>query len=529
MRRRIQLALSFVAVTALLACAHCAKNETLPNLTASSPASPATSVGTKQSDLKDADIANAVSRQLRYDTTVDKEAISVSSVLGVVQLRGEVDDLMARERATRLAQMVKGVRSVNNLLEVKPVSRTDDEIRYDVVSALAADPAADAYELTVAVNDGVVTLSGHVESWAEKSLGERVAKGVRGVKDVKNNVGIVYKKHRLDPEIKADIEGRLAWDTLVDQGLVGVAVDDGAVKLTGSVGSAAEKARVYEDAWVMGAKSVDDTGLKVRWWLQRPDLRKDKYVYKADDKIAQAVRDALLLNPRVNGFDVRVNVGAGIVALEGVVTTHKAKAAAEQVAKNTVGVLRVENNIDVRVATPASDETLAVRVRKALARNVITDSFEIGVSVKNGEAVLRGTVDSQLEKAEAEDVAYAIPGIYAVTNELKLRHDFRVFAPLDYLYLYPYHPYVYTWQQTFPIVLPKKTDAELARAIRDELFWSPYVNSSEVDVQVHDGVATLEGEVDTAREKRFAAINAYEGGAKNVLNKLTVARQKKAH
>lgn len=69
---------------------------------------------------------------------------------------------------------------------------------------------------------------------------------------------------------------------------------------------------------------------------------------------------------------------------------------------------------------------------------------------------------------------------------------------------------------------PLKTDTEIENSIESELWWSPFVDSDEVTVEVDDGVATLGGMVDTLGERQAATENAYEGGATLVDNDLVV-------
>ncbi|MER3423044.1 MAG: hypothetical protein C4293_07250, partial [Nitrospiraceae bacterium] len=144
------------------------------------------------------------------------------------------------------------MRAVVNTVAVEPEQRNDEEIRKDVIEVLEEDPATDAYEITVAVNNGHVTLSGRVETWAEKQLSTQVAKSVKGVKEVRNDLTIVYRANRPDNELKAEIERRLGSDIRVDDGSIRVNVRSGKATLTGSVGSVEEKARAERHGWVSG-------------------------------------------------------------------------------------------------------------------------------------------------------------------------------------------------------------------------------------------------------------------------------------
>ncbi|MFP4086996.1 MAG: BON domain-containing protein [Desulfobacteraceae bacterium] len=132
----------------------------------------------------------------------------------------------------------------------------------------------------VKVKDKVVTLSGAVDSWQEKQLCAKVAKGVKGVEGLDNNIEVIWPEKRSDLEIKAEVEKALEWDAFVDHALIDVEVEDAKVLLTGVVGSAAEKDWAYRDAYVHGVENVDDSGLEVRRWARDPDLKGTKYVSK---------------------------------------------------------------------------------------------------------------------------------------------------------------------------------------------------------------------------------------------------------
>ena len=91
----------------------------------------------------------------------------------------------------------------------------------------------------------------------------RIAKGVKGVKEVRNDLTINYLSKRTDPEIAAEIKTRLQWDIWMNGDLIHLVVENGNVTLTGTLGSAIGKSRAFDDAWVNGVTSVNDSGLKI--------------------------------------------------------------------------------------------------------------------------------------------------------------------------------------------------------------------------------------------------------------------------
>jgi osmotically-inducible protein OsmY len=449
-------------------------------------------------DLEDKDIKSAIEVEMLVDDSVSSHLINVNTEEGIVTLSGSVDSILAKDRAVEIARSIKGVRSVVDQIDVLPVTQTDSQIEGNVSDALLNDPAADSYEIKAQVANGVVTLTGRVDSYAEKQLSEEVAKGVKGVRDIENKIIVDYKTTRPDYEIEADIERRLQSDIRVDEELIDVKVTGGNVKLSGTVGSAEERNQAKLDAWVSGTKSMDTDDLKVKWWARDEMIRKEIYTDLSDEKVEKAVKDALIYDPRVWSFQVNVDASNGSVTLNGTVDNLKAKQAAEEDAKNTIGVWQVKNHIRVRPVGAWTDAAIAESIRDALSRDPYVDRYDINVSVFNSKAYLNGSVDSLFEKNRAEIVASGVNGVIDVQNNLDVEYtpDWRT----------------ETW----------KPDWEIKEDIKSQLFWSPFVDSDEVKVNVDDGVATLTGKVDTWYERKSATDNALEGGAIRVINKLEV-------
>jgi len=473
--------------------------------------------------MSDQNIADAVRDELILDHAVPAHEIDVSIDSGIVTLQGTVSNILAKDRATRIAETVKGIRGVVNLIEVDPVVElSGSTLRQRVLAALASDPAAESYELRVqADGDGVVTLRGTVDSWQEKILAATVTKGVTGVTKVRNEIEVEYEAERSDYDIRADVERALTFATRVDDALIDVSVNDGVVTLSGTVGSAAEKTRAYALAWVTGVDDVNTEGLHVRRWARDEDLRGDKYVPRTDAEVASAIGTAMRKDPRVSMFEIDATVDDGTVTLRGTVDNLKAKRAAERDAHNIVGVHRVINRIDVRTDSTGADTTVARSVRSAIKRDPFLEPYEISVTASDGTVNLHGTVDEWFDKAHADDVASQIRGVQMVNNNLTVRDETWLgYDPfVDDMPIYDY-----TWYDYEPGVT-WRADSEIREDINDELFWSPFVDADEVSVTVEDGIATLTGTVDTWAEYDAAAENAFEGGAIWVDNDLNVQRE----
>lgn len=466
--------------------------------------------------LTDTEISRAVEDELMFNTTTPSYRIDVTTYDGIVTLSGSVDNLLARDRSAQIAKAVKGVRGVVNNIEIDTPVIPDKKLERKVSDALLKDPATDSYEITVDVNNGVATLKGIVDSYQEKQLSEFVTKGVKGLMGVENQIDVEYKTTRTDYEIRQDIEAKLKNDKRIDDALIDVSVNNGEVTLSGVVGSANEKSSAALTAWTAGVTEVNKEDLEVKEWARDEDLRKDKYVERSDAEIKEAVKDALLFDPRVYSFNPEVDVQYGIVALSGEVDNLKAKMAAEQDAKNVVGVIRVKNYMKVKPAYIPDNEELEADIEMALIKDPVLENWEVDVTADNGIVYLNGSVDSYFEKIQAEDLAARTKGVVAVKNNINVNNV------NDHVY-----QNYYGWNTWYPYYQIESndyysTDAEILDNIESQLWWSPYVNEDEVAVEVNSGVATLEGIVDTKREKLFAEINALEGGATEVHNNLIV-------
>ncbi len=472
-------------------------------------------------DPSDQAISDRIDDELLADEGVISTKIYVLSSDGIVTLTGHVNNILAKERSARIAETVKGVRSVINRIAVRPsITRSDAQIRRDVEAALVTDPATDAFEITTTVKDGAVTLMGSVDSYQERALVTTVAKGVRGVTAVHDKIQVLYKTDRDDSEIKHDIEQTLRWNVYLDDAALTVSVSDGNVVLSGTVDSAAEKRLAESDAWVAGVTSIDSSTLVVHERTRDDRLRHGKTVSLSEDEVREAVQDALLHDPRVMSFNVDVDVVGRTVTLRGNVDNLKAKRAAEQDATNTVGVASVKNRLKVRLDPWPDDQEVAEDIRHGVLRDPYLSRFEVTAVVIDGVAHLYGAVDSTFEKHRADEVASGVAGVLAVENHLRVDHDTS----------YVYDPYVDDFVSAdvlFDTVrrVPRMPDDDLEESIESELWWSPFVDSETIAISIHDGVVTLTGTVDSWRERRAAARNAYEGGAAWVDNDLVVARR----
>jgi osmotically-inducible protein OsmY len=115
--------------------------------------------------------------------------------------------------------------------------KSDAQLKKDVLSELEWDASVDASHVGVTVKDGVVTLTGHLDSFAEKHAAERAAQRVLGVKAVavELDVRLGAGTKRSDAEIAAAVESALRWHSLVPEDRIKVMVEKGWVTLSGEL------------------------------------------------------------------------------------------------------------------------------------------------------------------------------------------------------------------------------------------------------------------------------------------------------
>jgi osmotically-inducible protein OsmY len=115
--------------------------------------------------------------------------------------------------------------------------KTDIEIQKDVTEQLRWEPFLNSSQIGVSVKNGIVTLSGQVDTYSKKVLAEKTVKKVSGVKaiaeDIQVGISPAYKK--TDAEIAEAIINALKWHTMIPEDKVKVSVEDGNVKLEGEV------------------------------------------------------------------------------------------------------------------------------------------------------------------------------------------------------------------------------------------------------------------------------------------------------
>jgi osmotically-inducible protein OsmY len=210
----------------------------------------------------------------------------------------------------------------------------DDMLQREILDELKWEPSIDPAEIGVAVKDGVATLTGHVDSYAQKLAAERAAKRVRGVRGVAEEieVRIPMVTQRTDADIARAALNALQWNVRVPDEQVKVKVEDGWVTLEGEVDWGFQKeASVDAVRDLIGVCGVSNL-LTVKPKVQTQEIKA---------KIAQAFKRSAELE----ADRIKVEAMNGKVTLSGKVHSWSERDEASRVAWAAPGVSAVVNQL----------------------------------------------------------------------------------------------------------------------------------------------------------------------------------------
>jgi osmotically-inducible protein OsmY len=209
----------------------------------------------------------------------------------------------------------------------------DVRVRDRVVHQLDWDPELDASGIGVSAKNGVVTLTGYIDSYSGKLAAERAAKRVRGVRGVANDLEVRLKLGRTDADIAADAVRALELRGSVPATVQAV-VHNGHVTLTGLAG------------WLYQARDAEKAVRHipgVRGVFNHIEVAGGAVARDVRHRIVQALHRAADLDAR----HVRIEVDGDVATLTGSVTTWRQRETAERAAASAPGIARVIDEIAV--------------------------------------------------------------------------------------------------------------------------------------------------------------------------------------
>ncbi|MFD2865515.1 BON domain-containing protein [Mucilaginibacter antarcticus] len=212
--------------------------------------------------------------------------------------------------------------------------KTNQELQKDVQDAIRWEPLLNAAEIGVTAKDGVITLTGTVDTYYKKVEAETAAKNVAGVKAVAEEIVIKYGDYgkKNDTEIANEVLNAWKWNWEVPEEKIKVKVENGWVTLEGELQwnyqrEAAKKA-INNLSGVLGVTN----NIKIK-----------SETHDAIEK--KAIECALQRNSSIDDLDIQVDVAGNKVTLRGTVDSFYAKDEAEQIAWNAPGVWTVDNEL----------------------------------------------------------------------------------------------------------------------------------------------------------------------------------------
>ena len=215
--------------------------------------------------------------------------------------------------------------------------KTDSELKKDVLAELAWDPVVPEAKVGVSVNGGVVTLTGHLDSYSEKIAARRAVERVGEVKAIAMEIDVIPLgvHQRSDTEIAAAVDHALSWNTSVPKDRIKVTVEKGWVTLGGEVDWNFQRRAV--ERLVRPLKGVvgisDNIGIKAA---------------AVPTNLTNRIQDALVRQAMREAKRIEIATDGGVVTLSGRVHSWAERSAVEGATWSAPGVSRVNNLLTVQ-------------------------------------------------------------------------------------------------------------------------------------------------------------------------------------
>ena len=214
---------------------------------------------------------------------------------------------------------------------------SDKQLRQDVLDELDFEPSVDATHIGVMAVNGVVTLTGHVPTFWQKTAAERAVWRVKGVKAIAQEIEVRFAngKKDADDQIAERAVQILAWDTAVPKNAVRVKVQHGWLTMEGEVGWQYQRQAAETGLRKLTGVIGVSNNITIKSTVQAPDVRR-------------RIEDALKRHAKVEAQQISVDVGGnGAITLSGKVDNWDERRAVERAAWSAPGVRSVEDHITI--------------------------------------------------------------------------------------------------------------------------------------------------------------------------------------
>jgi osmotically-inducible protein OsmY len=215
--------------------------------------------------------------------------------------------------------------------------KSDAELQRDVMNELTWEPSINAENIGVAAKDGVVTLNGSVDSFAEKWAAERAAKRVAGVKAFAENIEVRLPSNsrRTDADIAHTVANVLEWNVDVPHEQIKIMVQDGWVTLSGEVEWLYEKNAAYD-----AVRSLTGVRAVTNQIVVKPRM--------VSSEVKTRIQEAFQRNAGLDAQKIKVQTRDGQVVLTGTVRSWAEREEAERAACAAPSVCEVLNELAVK-------------------------------------------------------------------------------------------------------------------------------------------------------------------------------------
>ena len=212
----------------------------------------------------------------------------------------------------------------------------EKELRQNVIDELDFEPSIDSANIGIAAEHGVVTLTGHVPSYAQRWAAERAVWRVKGVKAIANDIEVRFPEDNKvhDDEIAQRAVRILAWNSAIPHDAIKVIVANGRIKLTGQVHWNYQRAAAESEVRKLSGVTGVTNEVELLPHVEPVDVK-------------QRITEALKRHAEIEANGIQIEVEGGTVKIEGHVDTWGDRQAVERAVWSVPGVRGVQDHLRI--------------------------------------------------------------------------------------------------------------------------------------------------------------------------------------